>query len=603
VKFGQRMSFGAQVQEDGTRFRLWAPSAKRVVLDAHSGDGARLQAELNEEDGWFDLVVAGLGAGTRYRYRIDDEIEVPDPASRFNPDGVAGASEVIDPRAFEWADGDWSGRDWHEAVLYELHVGTFTREGTYDAASARLGELADLGITAVELMPLAAFAGHHGWGYDGVLPYAPHAAYGRPDDLKRFVQAAHERGLMVLLDVVYNHFGPEGNYLRRYARPFFSARHQTPWGDGIDFSQPAVRQFFIGNALYWLDEYRFDGLRLDAVHAIEDDSRVHFIDELVEAVRNCPGADRRVHIVLENARNEAHRLSAPRTELRVSGAVAQWNDDFHHCLHTLLTRESDGYYCDYADRPVEHLGRVLSQGFAYQGERSEFSGELRGERSADLPPAAFVSFLQNHDQIGNRACGERLAQLAASSPEALDAAFAVLLLSPQIPMLFMGEEYGAPQPFLYFCDYHGELAQAITSGRREEFARFRAFADSEARETIPDPNAVATFERCKLDPGDRARAPCARQLQHTRDLLKLRAAKIAPMIARILPGKSTCDIRGRYLTVHWPAREETLVMQANLGAASVEVSEPARAQVLFPFSLRDRTRLGPWEVRVLLQTS
>jgi maltooligosyltrehalose trehalohydrolase len=603
VKCRHGMPFGAQLQPDGsTRFRLWAPSAKRVMLDAELRAGSRLQADLNETgDGWYELVVSGIGAGAGYQFRIDDELDVPDPASRYNPAGVQGKSEVVDPAAFQWSDAAWRGREWHEAVIYELHVGTFTAEGTYSAAIDRLDDLAEVGVTAIELMPLAAFPGQRGWGYDGVLLYAPHAAYGRPEDLKRFVQAAHERNLMVLLDVVYNHFGPEGNYLPRYARQLFTSKHHTPWGDAINFAAPVVRQFFIQNALYWLEEYRFDGLRIDAVHAMYDDSPTHFIDELVQAVSSGPGQERRVHVVLENHHNQARRLGERRERASASSPthVAQWNDDFHHALHVITSGEADGYYVDYADAPLERLGRVLAEGFAYQGERSKFSGEKRGERSADLAAPAFVDFLQNHDQIGNRAFGERLSQLA--KPQSLRAALAVLLLSPHIPMLFMGEEYAAPQPFLYFCDYQGELAAAISKGRRDEFAGFSAFRDEAKRAQIPDPNDPQTFERSRLIWAQRDTPPHAEWLRHTRDLLRARAAIVAPLIPDILPGRSMYRAQGRILSVKWPMRSGAVLrLDVNFGHVDASTHDGETGEVLFTTagSQRAERPLAAWEVRL-----
>lgn len=582
MKRRHRMPFGAQISSDGgALFRLWAPNAKRVTLKTHSENGEGLRKDLSAAgDGWFELEIAALRAGAGYHYRIDDEINVPDPASRFNPRGVQDVSIIVDPASFDWTDAGWHGRPWREAVVYEMHVGAFTQAGTYAAASERLDDLAALGVTAIELMPLAAFPGMRGWGYDGVLQFAPHAAYGEPHDLKRFIEAAHERNLMVLLDVVYNHFGPEGNYLPRYAPDFFTSRHHTPWGDAINFAHPVVRQFFIQNALYWLNEYHFDGLRIDAVHAIVDDAPTRFIDELIETVQKGPGSERCVHIVLENDRNEASRLtpsgnaspSAVRRPQSASG-LAQWNDDFHHALHVIVTGEKDGYYIAYADRPLEHLGRVLTQGFACQGECSLFSGALRGESSVHLPSTAFVSFLQNHDQIGNRASGERIAQLAPF--DRLHAARAILLLSPQIPMLFMGEEYAASQPFLYFCDYEDELADAVRTGRRNEFAGFGAFADEQARESIPDPNSQTTFEKSRLDWADRQRTPHSERLDEVRVLLRLRSQHLAQRIAEIIPGKSSFTVRNHCLIVGWPLQSgSTLVLSANLGDSTATVETP-----------------------------
>lgn len=590
--------FGPQLTAEGTRFRFWAPGARRVDLLVDTKDGAPLRQQfMAADDGWFETLARGMGAGSRYRLRIDDELDVPDPASRFQPEGVTGPGEILDPRSFQWRDLRWQGRPWHEAVLYELHVGTFTPEGTYAAAIDRLDDLARVGITSIELLPLNTFPGRRGWGYDGVLLYAPQPSYGRPEDLKRFVQAAHERGLMVLIDVVYNHFGPEGNYLHRYAEDFFTSTHHTPWGSAINFAHPVVRQFFIENALYWLSEYRLDGLRVDAVHAMFDQGDTHFIDELVDSVQAGPGSERYVHVVLENHHNEARRLGRKGRTM-----VAQWNDDFHHPLHILLTGERDGYYRNYAERTIEHVGRVLAEGFAYQGEVYQTDGHARGERSASLPPTAFVSFIQNHDQIGNRAFGERLTQLAP--PEKLRAGLAVLLLAPQIPMLFMGEEYGAAQPFLYFCNYEGDLAKAIREGRRNEFASFGAFSDEQRREQIPDPNAESTYLTSQLDPEDLAGASHREWLAHTQELLSVRATKLVPVIPEIVVGAARYSVDDEMLTVTWPLNGgRALVMQANFVDASK--AAPGTGDVWYSTAgaAARGDELGAWEVRLSLGTS
>lgn len=515
------MPFGTEVLAGGgARFRLWAPNATRVDLCL---DDAPAQAMAALPDGWFEATAAAA-PGRRYRYRIDGDTRVPDPASRCNPDGVHGASELVDPAAYLWRDDGWRGRPWTEAVVYELHVGCFTPAGSFRAAIDRLDHLAALGVTAIELMPVAACPGQRGWGYDGVLPFAPAAAYGRPDDLKALVEAAHDRGLMVLLDVVYNHFGPEGNYLYRYARAFFSERHRTPWGAAINFdgeTSRTVRDYFIHNALYWLAEYHLDGLRLDAAHAIPDDSTPHFLSELAGAVAAGPGRERPIHLVLENDANQARHLA--------HGYAAQWNDDLHHALHCLLTGEADGYYADYAGSPLGHLGRALAEGFAWQGEASPYRhGTPRGEPSGDLPPTAFVAFLQNHDQVGNRALGERLTRLAR--PEALRAATAVLLLAPQVPLLFMGQEFAAATPFLYFCAFEPRLCRAVAEGRRDEFARFAAFVDP-APTALPDPCAAATFAACRLDWASLDRPEARAWLAFHRDLLAVRRHEIVPRLA------------------------------------------------------------------------
>jgi maltooligosyltrehalose trehalohydrolase len=446
------MPFGVECCHDGSvRFRLWAPAAREVeVCVGELTSPNRIPLERSE-NGWFELITDAAGPGSRYQFRIDRGQNVPDPASRFQPQDVHGPSEVIDPNEFEWNDGPWRGRPWEEAVIYELHVGAFTSAGTFAAIRERLDYLAELGITALELMPVSDFPGRRNWGYDGVLPFAPDSTYGRPEDLKELVQSAHNRGIMVLLDVVYNHFGPEGNYLHLYAPQFFTDRHTTPWGNGINFDgpeSPVVREFFIQNALYWVNEYHFDGLRLDAVHAITDDSEPHILAELAETVRRSVAPDRNVHLILENDANHSGYLRrGPRCQ--PLQYTAQWNDDIHHAAHVLVTGERDGYYCDYAERPLDQLGRCLVQGFAYQGEFSQLrNGQARGESTEGLPLTAFVSFLQNHDQIGNRAFGERITRIA--DPQAIRAALAVLLLAPSPPLLFMGEEFGAGNAISFF---------------------------------------------------------------------------------------------------------------------------------------------------------
>jgi len=593
------MPFGAAVEGGATRFRLWAPTAPEVKLCLER-NGRREFLPLEKlEGGWWQRVEAGVDAGCRYGYALGDGLVVPDPASRCNPDDVHGLSMVVNPAAYPWHDGGWRGRPWHEAVVYELHLGAFTPQGTFRAAQEKLDYLAGLGVTAVELMPIADFPGRRNWGYDGVLPFAPDAAYGAPDDLKALVDAAHGKGLMVLLDVVYNHFGPEGNYLHRYAEDFFTPRHHTPWGAAINYDGPGsdtVRDFFVHNALYWLEEFHFDGLRLDAVHAILDDSRPDILQQLAAAVAAGPGKERPIHLVLENDHNAAHYLGA-------GSYAAQWNDDFHHGAHILLTGEKDGYYADYADRPAAHLGRCLAEGFAWQGESSPYrDGEQRGEPSTHLRPTAFVNFLQNHDQVGNRAFGERLSALA--SQEALEAATAILLLAPGVPLLFMGEEFGAATPFPFFCDFGPDLARAVTEGRRREFARFARFSDEAARERIPDPGSETTFLASKLD------WTCLDQPRHRewldfhRRLLALRRREIVPRLAGMDSHGAEYRLWGdTALEVRWRLGDGSrLTLQGNLGPSPVETDKLPAGSLLFtcPPGPPSAT-LPPWSARWFLE--
>ncbi|MEW5756981.1 MAG: malto-oligosyltrehalose trehalohydrolase [Pseudomonadota bacterium] len=566
------MPFGAQLTEKNeVRFRLWAPSAQRVMLLIDNDAPVPMQAL---QAGWYECISARAHPGSRYRYQIDEGQWVPDPASRFNPDDVHGASQVIDAASFDWQDSAWRGRPWEEAVIYEVHVGTFTPQGTFAALEQRLDYLADLGITAIELMPVADFPGRCNWGYDGALLFAPDSTYGTPDDLKRLVQSAHRRGLMMLLDVVYNHFGPDGNYLHLCAPQFFTDHHHTPWGAAVNFDDRAnrpVREFYIHNALYWLEEYHFDGLRLDAVHAMLDDSRPHILEEIAQTVRATLGQDRHIHLILENDHNAARYL-----ERRRDGAMvyydAQWNDDAHHALHVLLTGEQDGYYADYADHPLAHLGRCLTEGFSYQGEPSGYRrGERRGESSAHLPPTAFVSFLQNHDQVGNRAFGERLAVLVV--PQALHAATALVLLAPSPPLLFMGEEWGAREPFLFFCDFGADLARGVTEGRRRDFARFERFRDPVAHAAIPDPCAAQTFERSRLDWSAQERVPHRQWLARYRHLLALRQRLIVPRL-RGARADGYRVLASRALCAAWRLGDGArLSVYANLSGESILVSE------------------------------
>ncbi|HLU78943.1 MAG TPA: malto-oligosyltrehalose trehalohydrolase [Burkholderiaceae bacterium] len=499
---------GALLMADGrVHFRLWAPGTRAVTL--HVQD--RAVPMTPAPDGWFEAWET-CPAGTQYSYEPQGlGRRVPDPASRLQAEDVDGPSVVVDPAAWQWKHAEWRGRPWCEAVLYEAHPGLM---GGFAGLRRRLPELADLGVTALELMPIADFPGPRNWGYDGVLPYAPDRAYGSPEALRALVDEAHGHGMMVFLDVVYNHFGPVGNFLPTYAPQFFRTDVATPWGDAIDFRQAAVRSFFADNALYWLKEFRFDGLRFDAVHAIVD--KEDWLQELAGQLRERMPADRLFHLVLENDDNTASLLR--------HGFDAQWNDDAHHVVHHLLTGEAQGYYAAYARQPTEKLARALAQGFVYQGESSPaHGGKPRGEPSYMLNPTAFVFFLQNHDQVGNRAHGERLTQLCKDRPDALAAVVALQLLSPSIPLIFMGEEGGLQTPFLYFTSFEdSEFAARVREGRRAEFADFHRETGLE----IPDPNAEETWNRCRLPPLDSA---CAqRWVALYRTLLELRRRYIVP---------------------------------------------------------------------------
>ena len=545
--------FGAHYSgHDRARFRFWAPTQKRVKLELAKQPRV---AMAMRDDGWFEAEAA-CRPGTLYRYRLDDGTAVPDPASRAQKDDVHGWSVVVDPKAYRWRHREWTGRPWHEAVIYELHAGLL---GGFAGVQKLLPRLVELGITAVELMPIAEFPGRRNWGYDGVLPFAPDAAYGTPGQLKSLIDAAHGIGLMVFLDVVYNHFGPDGNYLHRYVPHLFHADRHTGWGDALDFKVPELRRFFTENAIFWVNEYRFDGLRFDAVHAIRERD---WLEETAAAVRGAVSPGRHVHLVLENDHNDVGLLR--------QGYDAQWNDDGHHALHVLLTGETDRYYADYHGRPAEHLARSLLEGFAYQGEPSRWrKGVPRGEPSADLPPTAFVLFLQNHDQVGNRAYGERLTALVP--PDAVEATLALLLLSPQIPMLFMGEEDASATPFLFFTDHRGELAEGVRKGRREELGLPATAAPP------PDPNAGDTFLASIPRPDPRY---AAKRFVFIKRLLALRRERIVPGLDETRATKAEV-VGPAAVTAAWlKADGTTLLIASNLGPAPVTLAAP-EGELLF----------------------
>ena len=578
------MPFGAALRAGGgVDFRLWAPGA--ASCDVALGiDGKQVLPAGRDGQGWWTCFDAGAGAGTRYRWRIDGELLVPDPASRSNPDGVHAASSVVDPRQFEW-DEAWSGRPWSEVVLYELHVGAFTREATFAAATAKLEQLAALGITAIELMPLSAFGGRFGWGYDGVLPFAPHPAYGTPDDLKRLVLQAHRLGLMVFLDVVYNHFGPDGNYLNAYAPDFFSTTHDSPWGAAINFDgpgSPTVRDFFIHNALYWIEEYRVDGLRLDAVHAIADSSEPDLLEELSRRVREAAGG-RHVHLVTENENNVHQRLSTTPQAGRFDG---QWNDDFHHALVVALTGDSSGYYHDYCAHPVELLARSLTHGMLFEGSPRKPGGAR--ERCVEAPPQhlpAMVNCAHNHDQVGNRAFGERLTTLVP--PAAAELATLLALLTPATPLLLFGEEFGTDTPFLYFADWEGELRDAVREGRKREFGH----AAGDERE-LPDPCSADTFHASHPDAAQRDCATGQRWLAMVKDALAARRSAIVPRQAQLLTGGHRSERVGATgIRVHWRYSDGTVLgLDLNVGgeAIAMPAADDAGRAVVFQHNRPDR---------------
>lgn len=530
------MTFGPAFTEEGVLFRLWAPLHESVSLTIECADPRPMQAV---EDGWHHYTVADASVGKRYRFVLPDGLEIPDPASRFQPQDVHGPSEVVDLSFYRWKTSDWTGRPWEEMVIYEMHIGSFTPEGTFKAAIERLDHLQALGVTALQIMPLSEFPGRYSWGYDGVLPYAPDSSYGRPEDFMALVDAAHQRGISVFLDVVYNHFGPDGNYIPAYA-PLFTDHHKTPWGNGINYDgdgSEMIREFIIENAIYWITEFRLDGFRFDAVHAIKDDSAEHLLHALARRVRAAAG-DRHVHLIVENEENDSDLLTRDENG-EVKLFTAQWNDDVHHVLHITATGETFGYYADYAG-DAGKLGRALAEGFVFQGEHMPYRGGSRGRPSGHLPPTAFISFIQNHDQIGNRALGDRV--LASSPADVVRAVAAIYLLAPEIPMLFMGEEWGATEPFPFFCDFDEDLNEKVRKGRREELSRLPGFDADD----LLDPTAPSTFAAAKLD---WSKLASSEVLGFYRTLLDLRHSRIVPLLKGAGAGNAVYRSAGSALAV------------------------------------------------------
>jgi len=513
----RRLPVGAEVMGDGVEFRVWAPERSRVEVVIEGGQSHRLQ---RESGGYFAGIVADAAVGARYRFRLDGESDLyPDPASRFQPDGPHGSSQVVDPSQFRWTDAEWKGCALEGQVLYELHIGTFTRAGTFAAAAAELPELAEAGITCIEVMPVAEFPGRFGWGYDGVNLFAPTRLYGEPDDFRRFVDRAHALGLGVILDVVYNHLGPDGNYLGKFSESYFTDDYKTDWGKAINFhgqGSAGVREFYTANAGYWIDEYHLDGLRLDATQNIYDSSppEKHILTDIGRAVRKASKG--RATIVINENEAQQSELVRP-IDKGGYGLDALWNDDFHHSALVALTGHNEAYYTDYRGDSQEFISSA-KYGYLYQGQWYAWQKKNRGTPALDLPPAAFVTFLENHDQVANSGRGMRAHQL--TSPARYRAMTALLLLSPGTPMLFQGQEFAASSPFNFFADHDPELAKLVSAGRVEFLSQFRSLADPQMKAVFAKPHDPATFERCKLDLNEREKN--APQYRLVKDLLKLR---------------------------------------------------------------------------------
>ncbi|HSJ05501.1 MAG TPA: malto-oligosyltrehalose trehalohydrolase [Longimicrobiales bacterium] len=566
---------GAVPLEGGTDFTVWAPEAERVEVVIRTPGGSTAHALEAAGGGWHRGRAPGARPGDRYRLRLDGGGEVPDPLSRSQPDGVHGDSEIVDVASFPWNDDAWSGIGLDDLVIYEVHTGTATREGTFDALIPRLPELVDLGVTALELMPVAAFPGARNWGYDGVYPFAPAHPYGGARGLQRLVNAAHDAGLAVILDVVYNHFGPDGNYFPAVTGDrIFTDRHHTPWGAAVNYDDAGaagVRAIVLANVAEWVRDYHIDGLRLDATHAIMDTSKPHILAEITRSAREA--TTRNVVVIAEDERNERHLVLPPPDGM---GLDAVWADDFHHSMRRLLAGDSDGYFAAYRGT-VEELSRTIRRGWLYEGDHYEPTGTARGTPAAGLPPPCFVHCLQNHDQVGNRAMGERLHHQVET--DAYRAASALLLMSPYTPLLWMGQEWAATSPFLYFTDHPEELGRLVTRGRREEFRQFAEFADPELRARIPDPQAETTFERSRLDWTERGREPHAGVLRLYRELIRLRRRHPA-LQARSLDAWDVTALSDGALALRRRGPGEDLLLVANLrGALETQLGRGVTAPV------------------------
>jgi maltooligosyltrehalose trehalohydrolase len=520
----RKLPVGAETFPDGTHFRVWAPRRERVSVVLETGPGAPAVVKLGpEKGGYFSGFLEQARAGSHYRYELDDAGRLPDPASRFQPQGPHGPSEVIDPAAFCWTDQNWKGTPRTGQVIYEIHIGTFTREGTWLSAVEQLDELAGAGITVVELMPVAEFPGRFGWGYDGVGLFAPTRLYGNPGDLRRFVDRAHQAGIGVILDVVYNHFGPDGNYMKEFSEDYFTGRYENEWGEAVNFdgdNSGPVREFFVSNAGYWIDEYHLDGLRLDATQQVFDSSPEHILKAVADRVRQA-ARGRHTLIVAENEEQQTNLV-------RCFGIDALWNDDFHHSAVAALTGRNEAYYTDYHGKPQEFIS-AIKYGYLYQGQLYKWQGKRRGTPSLDLPPEAFVTYIENHDQVANSAGGLRLNRL--TSPGKLRAMTALMLLAPPTPMLFQGQEFASSAPFLFFADHEPDLARLVSAGRATFLSQFRSIATAEMQKCLPDPCDPASFAACKLNFSERELHAGVYALH--RDLLHLRHND--PVFSRLRP--------------------------------------------------------------------
>lgn len=598
ISRSHKMRFGAEVRNGGTRFKIWAPKCRHLKLRI-KGRRSLLDME-SMGDGWHRLDVDGVKAGARYKYILPDGSEIPDPASRYQPDDVHGFSEVVDSNAFKWTDMDWTGRPWEEAIIYELHVGTFTEGGSFQAAIDKLDHLVELGITAVQLMPIADFYGKFNWGYDGAMWFAPDASYGRPEDLKAFIDVAHRKSLMVFLDVVYNHFGPHGNYLPAIA-PIFTKKHKSPWGEAINYDGPGasvVRELVVDNAIYWVTEFNFDGLRFDAVHTIADDGPSHILELLAARIR-AARPHRHTHLIVENSENQELWLRR-NSGLTPVHYTAQWNDDVHHLLHSAATGENTGYYADFdnLEERSDKLARALSEGFAYQGEVKPHEGMKRGEPSVGLPATAFVAYMQDHDQIGNRVKGDRINKLA--NDDAVKAVTAIYLLSPQIPMLFMGEEWASKRPFPFFSDVPPEFRDVVRKGRQEELKSTAEHEDPskpEVEEAV-DPTSAKTFASAKLDWESVESAPHAGWLQHYRALIDVRRMEIIPRLGGIEGFASQYEVIGpKAVLITWRMGDGSMLrLYANLDDDAQGDVPMVEGRRVYLQGFAEEGRLGPWTV-------